>query len=78
VSDSYTVLQPNEKVVKLNDRLDTNQRFKVRVSQIKEIRSFLVLNVNYNLNKNKKENDSNGLGRIRTGDLPCQGDVITD
>src|SRR5665647_81248 len=66
VLDSDTVLQPNEKVVKLNDGIDTDQRFKVLESQIKELKSLLLLNESASFHETDKKG---GPTEIRTQDL---------
>jgi hypothetical protein len=66
VLDSDTVLQPNEKVVKLNDEIDTDQRFKVLESQIKELKSLLLLNESASFHETDKKG---GPTEIRTQDL---------
>jgi len=70
-----TVLQPNEKVVKPNAEKDNNQRFQELESQIRELRSLLLLNEGDCLHKNKKED---GLEWARPDSNrrspPCQGD----
>ena len=66
VLDSDTVLQPNEKVVKLNDEIDTDQRFKVLESQIKELKSLLLLNESAGFHETDKKG---GPTEIRTQDL---------
>jgi hypothetical protein len=69
VLEADRVLQLGAKVVKPYDEQDYNQRFKGLESQISELRSFLLLNESTSFHKNKKEDELNGLGRIRTGDL---------
>jgi hypothetical protein len=66
VLDNDMVLQPNEKVVKLNDEIDTDQRFKVLESQISELKSLLLLNESASFNETDKKG---GPGAIRTPDL---------
>ena len=62
-------LQRGAKVVKPDDEIDNDRRIKAVESQISEIKSFLLLNEGDKLHKNEKEDELNGLGRIRTGDL---------
>ena len=66
VLDSDTVLQPNEKVVKLNDEIDTDQRFKVLESKIKELKSLLLLIESASFHETDKKG---GPDAIRTHDL---------
>jgi hypothetical protein len=66
VLDNDMVLQPNEKVVKLNDEIDTDQRFKVLESQISELKSLLLLNESASFNETDKKG---GPDAIRTHDL---------
>ena len=61
--------KPNSKVSKLSLETDVGARLSELESEIKKLKSLLLLNEGYSLHKNKKEGDPNGLGRIRTGDL---------
>ena len=67
--DNNMVLQPSERVVKPYIDMDNDQRFKTLESHINELRSLLLSNESASFHKNEKEDEPNGLGRIRTGDL---------
>jgi len=67
--ENDSVLQSEKKVVKPGNQKGTDRRFKALESQISELRSLLFLREGNNLHKNNKEDEPNGLGRIRTGDL---------
>ena len=57
------VLQHSEKVVKPDYEIDNDQRFKVLESQIKDLKSLLLLNESDNLAENRKQKAE---GEIRT------------
>jgi mRNA-degrading endonuclease RelE of RelBE toxin-antitoxin system len=65
VLDDGKVLQHSEKVVKPADEIDNDQRLDALESQIAELKSIILSNESSCPHKN----ETNGLGRIRTGDL---------
>jgi len=65
VSNDDMVLQPNEKVVKLEDHKDHDYRLSALESEINELKSIFYSNERFTSHKT----ENNGLGRIRTGDL---------
>jgi hypothetical protein len=66
VVEHNTVLQLSPKVVKLLDKIDTDQRFQALERQIAELKNHFFFQTKANSLKNPK---TDGLGRIRTGDL---------
>jgi hypothetical protein len=68
------VLQPDEKVVKLDDETDNDRRFKALKSDINELKSLLLLNESTSLHKNEKE-DGHEWARPDSNRRPppCQG-----
>ena len=58
-----------DKVCANAEKSGLEDRLKDLESQISELKSLLLLNESDKLHKNKKEDEHNGLGRIRTGDL---------
>jgi hypothetical protein len=69
VLDHDMVLQHGAKVVKPDDETEYDQRFAALESQIRDLKSLLLLNEVDNLQRNKNEADSNGPAEIRTQDL---------
>jgi hypothetical protein len=63
------VLQPGEMVVKPDEETNNDRRLKALELQINQLKSLFLLNEGAILHKIKKEDELNGLGRIRTGDL---------
>ena len=67
--DDNIVLQPEEEVVKPDDDTDDDRRFQALESKISELKSLILSNESVAIYEIKKEDEPNGLGRIRTGDL---------
>jgi hypothetical protein len=63
------VLQPDPKVVKLSAEVSVEDRLSELESQITELKSLIFAKETGSPHLIEKEGESNGLGRIRTGDL---------
>jgi hypothetical protein len=63
------VIQPEPKVIQLNCQKDFEERLLELESEIKELKSLLLLNELDNLHRNKNAAHFNGPGAIRTPDL---------
>jgi hypothetical protein len=69
VSSDDTLLQSFYNIVKSDEARSAVKRLDALESEIKNLKSLLILNKGQYFPKKIKEDESNGLGRIRTGDL---------